>query len=72
MNSILVSDAEYLLREHWENSRDTSNQFKVHPQEFNVQIKGPNLKLKDMRIFQFGVNNNKMKIQKETRHIILT
>ena len=59
VNTISVSDAEYLLCEHWENSGDTSKKFKVHPQEFTVQIKAPNLTLNNMKIFQFGVNNNR-------------
>ena len=58
VNSISISDVEYLLCEHWEYKDNEPRRFKVFPQQFIVQIKTQNMEIKNIKIMQFGINNN--------------
>ena len=59
VNAISVLNVEYLLCEHWETSGDSSHQLKVYPLRFTVKINTPSVTLSNMKIFQFGINNNR-------------
>ena len=52
-----------MLCGHWNTSGESSNIFKVYPQQFTVQIKAPNDTLSNLKIIQFGINNNRATIR---------
>ena len=59
MNAVSILNVEYLLCEHWETIGDSSHQFKVHPQQFDLKISTPNFTLNNMTLIQFRVNNTR-------------
>ena len=59
MNAIYILNVEYLLCEPWETSGNSSRQLKVYPQQLTVKISAPKVTLSNMKIIQFGINDNR-------------